>query len=73
MSSIDHSKKCATSPTRAAAENAAVVVAGFYMFTRMVEGKATPAPSRFTMLITKRRDEWRIADHHSSPLVLPKS
>ena len=51
----------------------AVVVAGFYTFTRMVEGKATPAPSRFTMLVTKRGDEWRIAHHHSSPHVLPKN
>jgi uncharacterized protein (TIGR02246 family) len=51
----------------------AVVVTGFYTFTRMLEGKATPAPSRFTMLITKRGDEWRIAHHHSSPHVLPKN
>ena len=51
----------------------AVVVAGFYTFTRMVDGKATPAPSRFTMLITKRGGEWRIAHHHSSPHVLPKN
>lgn len=51
----------------------AVVVAGFYTFTRMVEGKATPGPSRFTMLVTKRGDEWRIAHHHSSPHVLPKN
>ena len=51
----------------------AVVVAGFYTFTRMVEDKATPAPSRFTMLITKRGDDWRIAHHHSSPHVLPKN
>ena len=43
----------------------AVVVTGFYTFTRMVEGKETPTPSRFTMLITKRGDEWRIAQHHS--------
>jgi hypothetical protein len=34
----------------------AAVVTGFYTFTRMVEGKAVPAPSRFTMLVTKR--EW---------------
>ena len=51
----------------------AVVVAGFYTFTRMVEGKATPGPSRFTMLVTKHGDEWRIAHHHSSPHVLPKN
>ena len=50
----------------------AVVVTGFYVFTRMVEGKPVPAPSRFTMLVTKRGDEWNIAHHHSSPRALPK-
>ena len=50
----------------------AVVVTGFYVFTRMVEGKPVPGPSRFTMLVTKRDGEWRIAHHHSSPHVLPK-
>jgi uncharacterized protein (TIGR02246 family) len=51
----------------------AVEVAGFYTFTRMVEGKEVPAPSRFTMLVTKRGSEWCIAHHHSSPRVLPKN
>ena len=51
----------------------AVQVAGFYTFTRMVDGKAVPAPSRFTMLATKRGGEWCIAHHHSSPHVLPKN
>ena len=51
----------------------AVVVTGFYTFTRMVDGKPVPAPSRFTMLVTKRGEEWRIAHHHSSPHVLPKN
>ena len=50
----------------------AIVVTGFYEFVRMKEGQAVPAPSRFTMLVTKRGDEWRIAHHHSSPHVLPK-
>ena len=50
----------------------AVVVTGFYVFTRMIEGKPVAAPSRFTMLVTKRGDEWNIAHHHSSPRVLPK-
>jgi uncharacterized protein (TIGR02246 family) len=50
----------------------AVVVAGFYTFTRMQEGKPVPGPSRFTMLITKRGGEWKIAHHHSSPHVQPK-
>ena len=51
----------------------AVVVTGFYTFTRMVEGKPAPGPSRFTMLVTRRGSEWRIAHHHSSPHVLPKN
>ncbi len=50
----------------------AVLVTGFYEFTRMVDGKPTPGPSRFTMLVTKRDGEWRIAHHHSSPRVVPK-
>ena len=33
--------------------NKAVVVTGFYTFTRMVDGKAVPGPSRFTMLVTR--------------------
>ena len=53
--------------------DSAVVVTGFYTFTRMVEGKAMPGPSRFTMLVTKRGNEWCIAHHHSSPHVLPKN
>jgi uncharacterized protein (TIGR02246 family) len=51
----------------------AVVVTGFYTFTRMQDGKAAPAQSRFTMLITKRGNEWRIAHHHSSPRPMPKN
>jgi uncharacterized protein (TIGR02246 family) len=51
----------------------AVVVTGFYTFTRIIDGKPIPGPSRFTMLVTKRGDEWRIAHHHSSPHVLPKN
>ena len=54
-------------------DDKAVEVAGFYTFTRMVEGKAVPGPSRFTMLATKRGGEWCIAHHHSSPHVLPKN
>jgi uncharacterized protein (TIGR02246 family) len=50
----------------------AVVVTGFYTFTRMQDGQPIPGPSRFTMLVTKRNGEWHIAHHHSSPHVLPK-
>jgi uncharacterized protein (TIGR02246 family) len=51
----------------------AVLVTGFYTFTRMVDGKAVPGPSRFTMLVTKHGSEWCIAHQHSSPHVLPKN
>ena len=51
----------------------AVVVTGYYEFTRMKEGKPVPGPSRFTMLIVKSGGEWRIAHHHSSPHVQPKN
>ena len=51
----------------------AAVVTGFYEFVSSVDGKPTPRPSRFTMLVTKRNGEWRIAHHHSSPHVLPKT
>jgi uncharacterized protein (TIGR02246 family) len=50
-------------------DDQAVLVTGFYEFTRMQEGKPVPGPSRFTMLVTKRGGEWRIAHHHSSPRV----
>jgi len=53
--------------------NKAFVVTGFYTFTRMVDGKPVPGPSRFTMLVTKRGNKWCIAHHHSSPHVLPKT
>ena len=50
----------------------AVIVAGFYEFTIMRDGQAVALPARFTMLVTRRDGEWRIAHHHSSPHVLPK-
>ena len=54
-----------------AIDDNAVLVTGFYEFIRMQEGKPVPGPSRFTMLVTKRGGEWRIAHHHSSPRVEP--
>jgi uncharacterized protein (TIGR02246 family) len=51
----------------------AVMVAGFYEFSRLQDGKPVATPARFTMLIVKRDGAWRIANHHSSPLVPPKS
>ena len=49
----------------------AVLVTGFYEFTRMKDGQPVPGPSRFTMLLIKEGDEWLIAHHHSSPRVQP--
>jgi uncharacterized protein (TIGR02246 family) len=49
----------------------AVLVTGFYEFTRVKEGKPIPGPSRFTMLLIKHDGEWLIAHHHSSPHVQP--
>ena len=44
-----------------------------HVYTRMVDGKPVPGPSRFTRLFTKRGNEWCIAHRHSSPHVLPKN
>src|SRR5215468_680077 len=49
--------------------DSAVVVAGFYEFTGMQDGKPLARPSRFTMLIVKRDGIWNISHHHSSPHV----
>ncbi len=53
-------------------DDKAVVVTGFYEFTRMKDGNPIAGPSRFTMLVTNHNGEWRIAHHHSSPHVLKK-
>ena len=45
----------------------AVVVTGFYDFTRMKDGQPVARPSRLTMLLIKYDGEWLIAHHHSSP------
>ena len=51
----------------------AVIITGFYEFTRMSEGKPVPGPARFTVLLTKDDDQWLIAHQHSSPRTLPKT
>jgi len=53
-------------------DDSAVLLTGFYEFTRIQDGNPVPAPSRYTMLITKRGNEWRIMHHHSSPRGQPK-
>ena len=45
----------------------AVLVTGFYEFTRSKESKTLPSPARFTMLLIKHDGEWLISHHHSSP------
>jgi uncharacterized protein (TIGR02246 family) len=51
----------------------AVVVTGFYEFTRMADGKPVPGPARFTVLLTKVDGQWLIAHQHSSPRAMPKN
>jgi len=51
----------------------AVILTGFYEFTRMSDGKAVPGPARFTVLLTKVDGEWLIAHQHSSPRAMPKN
>ena len=50
----------------------AVVVTGFYQFTRMSDGKPVIAPARFTVLLTNVDGQWLIAHQHSSPRAVPK-
>jgi uncharacterized protein (TIGR02246 family) len=47
--------------------DSAVVVTGFYEFTRMRDGKPMAGPARFTVLLTKQGGKWLIAHQHSSP------
>jgi uncharacterized protein (TIGR02246 family) len=49
----------------------AVLVTGFYDFTRMKDGQSVPSPSRFTIMLIRDGGEWLIAHHHSSPRAQP--
>lgn len=49
-----------------------VVITGFYEFTRMKDGQLVAGPARYTVVLTKRGDQWLVAHHHSSPRALPK-
>jgi uncharacterized protein (TIGR02246 family) len=51
----------------------AVVVTGFYEFRRTKDGQLTPAPARFTVLLTKQGGQWLIAHQHSSPRAAAKN
>jgi uncharacterized protein (TIGR02246 family) len=51
---------------------ATMLVVGFNDFMRNKEGKLTPEPARFTMVLVKQDDDWLIAHHHSSLRPPPK-
>ena len=57
---------------RAAAvlSNDAAVMTGFYEFSRLVNGQQVVTPARFTFILVRRDEGWRIVHHHSS--VRPK-
>ena len=44
----------------------AVLFAGFDTFSQTREGKVVETPARFTLLITKNEQGWRISHFHSS-------
>ena len=49
-----------------------LMVVGFNDFMRNKEGKLTPEPARFTMVLVKQDNDWFIAHHHSSLRPPPK-
>jgi uncharacterized protein (TIGR02246 family) len=49
-----------------------MMVVGFNDFMRNKEGKLTPEPARFTMVLVKQDNDWLIAHHHSSLRPPPK-
>lgn len=57
---------------RAAAvlSNDAAVMTGFYEFSRPAAGQPAVTPARFTFILVRRDEGWRIVHHHSS--VRPK-
>ena len=49
-----------------------LMAVGFNDFMRNKDGKLTPEPARFTMILVKQNDDWLIAHHHSSLRPPPK-
>jgi uncharacterized protein (TIGR02246 family) len=49
-----------------------LLVVGFNDFMRNKEGKLTPEPARFTMVLVQQDKDWFIAHHHSSLRPPPK-
>ena len=48
-----------------------VIIAGRYDFERIQDGKTVDIPVRYSFVLVKQGDMWKIAHQHSSPL--PKS
>ena len=48
-----------------------VVDAGFYEITREREGQPVTTRLRYTFVVAKRGDQWKIVHHHSSALPTP--
>jgi len=46
--------------------NASVVDAGVYEFSRMRDGQLLSTRLRYSFVVAKRGDEWKIVHHHSS-------
>ena len=49
-----------------------MLVVGLNDFMRNKDGKLTPEPARFTMVLIKQDNDWFIAHHHSSLRPPPK-
>ena len=49
-----------------------MLAVGFNDFMRNKDGKLTPEPARFTMVLVKQGKDWFIAHHHSSLRPPPK-
>jgi len=58
---------------RAAAvlNNDATIMTGFYELSRLVNGQKVVTPARFTFILVRREEGWRIVHQHSS--VRPKA
>jgi hypothetical protein len=44
----------------------AMLCVGFYVLTRVRDGRPVPGDARFTMVLARRNGVWLIAHHHSS-------
>jgi len=44
---------------------------GYYTLTRVVDGRTTQSPARFSFVYQKRGGQWLIVSHHSSAMPAP--